>query len=219
MAIPDQEPPERKKKTVWLLVAGTASLLIPLAGALYLHWSQNAGAAGPSGRSDVFERRDGDDRKIVPTQSAVVTSPSALMSPLPSGVSGVAAKPAGSSLDFIKGNTELQARIADSKTATAAAAAPAASTASAAPAAPAAVPVAPAAAAKTGKTGKKAFTMPKLQPSRGFTSMGSTGSKGAGATGAQAGNGGGSSDMLKNLPPGAENDPRVQAYLKSHQTQ
>jgi hypothetical protein len=216
MAIPEQEPPERKKKTVWLLVAGAASLLIPLAGAVYLHWSQNAGAAGPSGRNDVFERRDGEDHKIVPTQTAVVNSPSALMSPTPAGISGVAAKPAGSSLDFIKGNTELQARIAESKTAPAGAP-PAASTA---PVAPAVVPPAPVAAAKTGKPGKKEFSMPKLQTTRGFTTMGSTGSKGGSKSGAQAGNAvGGNQDMMKNLPPGAENDPRVQAYLKSHQGQ
>ena len=206
MAIPEQEPPERKKKTVWLLVAGAASLLIPLAGAVYLHWSQNAGAAGPSGRNDVFERRDGEDHKIVPTQTAVVNSPSALMSPTPSGISGVAGKPAGSSLDFIKGNTELQARINDSKVA----AGPAAPAAATAPAAPAAVDPAPApvAAAKTGKPGKKPFTMPKLQTSRGFTTMGSTGSKG-GAAGAQAG-------TAAAAPPVDMSDPRVQAYLKAH---
>ena len=206
MATLEQEPPERKKKTVWLLVAGTASLLIPLAGAVYLHWSQNAGAAGPSGRSDVFERRDGEDRKIVPTQSAVVNSPSALMSPTPAGVAGVAGKPEGSSLDFIKGNTELQARIAESKTTPAA---PAASTAAAAPAV---VSPAPVAAAKTGKPGKKAFTMPKLQTTRGFTTMGSTGSKGA-AAGAQAGT---AAAGTAGAPPVDMSDPRVQAYLKAH---
>ena len=50
-------------------------LLIPLAGAFYLHWSQNAGPAGPSGRSDVFERREGTDRKITPSQTAIAPPP------------------------------------------------------------------------------------------------------------------------------------------------
>ena len=207
-------PPERKKKTIWLLAAGTASLLIPLAGAVYLHWSQNVGAAGPTGRSDVFERREGEDRKILPTQSAVVTSASALTTPPPSGptVSGAAGKPAGSSLDFITSNADMQARLNDPKPA---AAPPAASTAPAAPEEP---PAAVPAATKKAKAGKKEFTMPKLQPSRGFTNFGSTGNKGGSKSSAQSG-GGNSQDMLKNLPPGAENDPNVQAYLKAHQGQ
>jgi hypothetical protein len=208
METPDQEAPrERRKKSFWLLTAGTIALLVPLAGAIYLHWSQNAGAPGPSGRSDVFERREGEERKIVPTQTAVVSSPSALMKPT-GPVAGAADKPAGSSLDFIKGNADVQARIADSK---AAGSGPAASTAPAAPAADAPAPVA---AAKT-KPGKKAFVMPKLQPSRGFTNFGSTGSKGSANTGAQAGQN--PQDFLKNIPPGSQNDPQVQAYLKSHQ--
>lgn len=214
MAIPEPEAPqERKKKTLWLLAAGAASLLIPLAGAVYLHWSENAGSSGPTGRSDVFERREGDDRKIIPTQAAIVTSPSALTAPPPSGlIAGAADKPAASSLDFIKTNPELQAKIADSKKA----AVPAASTAAAAPA-PAPPP--PAAAARTSKKrGPKPFTMPKLQLSRGFTNFSSPGANGA-QNGAQGSSGQNTQDMLKNLPPGAENDPRVQAYLKSHQSQ
>lgn len=206
-------PPERKKKTIWLLAAGMASLLIPLAGALYLHWSQNAGSSGPTGRSDVFERREGDDRKVVPTQSAVVIAPSAL-TPVPASlVSGVAQKPQGSSLDFIKTNADMEARIAGPKPAPAAA--PAASTAPAAPAV-AAVP-APAAKPKA-KRGRKEFSMPKLQPTRGFTNFTSPGRS---SPGAQAGSSGGqdSQSVLNSLPAGAENDPRVQAYLKAHQGQ
>lgn len=204
-------PPERKKKTIWLLAAGAASLLIPLAGAVYLHWSQNAGAAGPSGRSDVFERREGEDRKIMPTVSAVVTTPSALTPPARSGlIAGPADKPAGSSLDFIKSNADMQARVADPKSTPAAA--PAASTAPVAPVAAAPPP----AAKKKSKPGKKEFSMPKLQPTRGFTNFGSRGSKNS-KTSAQAG-AAGTAD-LSGLPPGVENDPRVQAYLKAHQGQ
>jgi hypothetical protein len=202
-------PPERKKKTIWLLAGGAASLLIPLAGAFYLHWSQNAGAAGPSGRSDVFERREGEERKIMPTVSAVVMSPSALATPARSGlIAGSAEKPAGSSLDFIKSNAEMQALVTDPKSAPAAAPAP-----STAPAAPAAAAPPPTAAKTKSKRGKKDFSMPKLQPSRGFTNFGSTGKK----SGAKAGTAG--APDLSGLPAGAENDPRVQAYLKAHQGQ
>ncbi len=176
MATPEMEaPPERKKMTVWLMAGGAASLLIPLAGAIYLHWSQNAGAPAPSGRSDVFERREGEDRKITPTQAAVVTSPSGLTAPPPSGViAGSAA--GGSSLDFIKSNADMQARARRFQSG---------GDGGFARPPPSRRPPrrrsrpAPAAAAKTSKTGKKAFTMPKLQPSRGFTNFGTTGSKGA----------------------------------------
>jgi hypothetical protein len=214
MATPEMEPPERRKKTVLLLAGGAASLLIPLAGAIYLHWSQNAGASGPTGRSDVFERRDGEDRKIVPTQSAAVTSASGLTAPPPSGmIAGSVEKPAGSSLDFIKSNSEMQAKIAESK-----AAVPAVSSAPAAAAAP--EPVAAPPKKASGKPGKREFTMPKLQVTRGFSSFGSSGKNGA-KVGAPAGNAGGQNpqDMLKNLPPGAEKDPRVREYLKNHQGQ
>ncbi|HXS99272.1 MAG TPA: hypothetical protein VN915_01205 [Elusimicrobiota bacterium] len=207
-------PPERKKKTIWLLAGGAASLLIPLAGAIYLHVSQNSGPTGPTGRSDVFERREGDDKKIMPTQSAVVTAPPALMSPVASGmVAGVAQKPTGSSLDFIQGGAELRAKLDDAKAAPQApAAAPAASTATAAPdvAAP------PPARAKKTKPGRKEFTMPKLQPTRGFTNFSSSSKKTAGAS---SGGGQDAQSLLNGLPPGAENDPRIQAYLKAHQGQ
>lgn len=213
MATPDLEAPQdRKKKTVWLLAGGAASLLIPLAGAIYLHVRQNAGSSGPSGRSDIFERREGGDAKIIPTQSAVLTTPPALTAPPPSGIGGAADKPAESSLDFIKSNADMQARIADSKAAVSAGPPPASTAPVAAP------PAAPAAkkAAKSAKAGKKAFVMPKLQPARGFTNFGSTGANGAAA---QTGAAGGQSaqDILKNLPPGSENNPQVQAYLKAHQ--
>ena len=202
MDMPDQEAPQnRRKKSIWLMAAGAVSLLIPLAGVIYLHLSQNAGAAGPSGRNDVFERRDGEDRNIIPTQTAVVTPPPAAPG------AGAAGKGGGSSLDFIKSSADLQARVTAPKAA-AAGSVPAASTAPAAPPAVAAV------AAKTGvKPGKKPFVMPKLKPSRGFTNFGSTGQKGGAAAGGQ----GTTADFMKNLPPGAANDPQVQQYLKSQQ--
>ncbi len=214
MEILEQEArQERRKKTLWLMAAGAAALLVPLAGltaAVYLHWSRNTGAAGPRVRGDVFERREGNDRKITPTQTVSMTSRSALTTPPPSGaIVGVMAKQTASSLDFIKSNAEIQALIANSK-----ATIPAASTA---PISRAAAPPQVAKGRNGGKTGKKAFTMPKLQHSRGFTKMGASGAN----AGAQLGNADGQNiqDLLKNLPPGAENDPRIQQYLKSRQAQ
>ena len=212
METPEQEAHrERRKKTAWLMAAGTAALLVPLAGlaaAVYLHWSRNAGAAAPSARSDVFERREGNDRKITPTQTVSMTSRSALTTPTPSGtIAGVTAQQTASSLDFVKSNEEIQALIAHSK-----AAAPAASTA---PVAPAAAPPQAAKGRAGVKTTKKPFAMPKLQRSRGFTKMGVSDAD----AGAPSGNADGQNiqDLLKNLPPGAANDPRIQQYLKSRE--
>jgi hypothetical protein len=126
------------------------------------------------------------------------------------GISGAAETTAGSSLDFIRGGDELKARINGVKSAPAGA--PAAPAPTKAPAAPAAAVATSTQTAKAAKPGKKMFTMPKLQPTRGFTNF-SGGAKSA------PGAGQGNQDMLKNLPPGAANDPQVQAYLKAHQGQ
>jgi hypothetical protein len=212
MALLEPDVPEiRKKRTIWLLAGGAASLLIPLAGAIYLHISQNSGAPGPSGRSDLFEHREGSDQKLTPTQTVV--PPSAMVTPArTAGVSGAAETTAGSSLDFIRGGDELKSRINGVKSAPAGAPAAATAPAAAAAATPAAAVAASTQTAKAVKHGKKAFTMPKLQPTRGFTNF---------SNGAKSAPGGGQSnqDMLKNLPPGAANDPQVQAYLKAHQGQ
>jgi hypothetical protein len=205
---------ERKKRTKWLLAGGAVSLLIPLAGAIYLHLSENGGAPGPSGRGDLFERRDGADLKLTPTQTAVVPV-SGLTAPPPSGiVAGAAAASGGSSLDFIKSNDDLKARIEGSKAP--GAGAPAAPAASTAPAIAAVPPPAAAPSKKAAAKGPKPFSMPKLQPTRGFTNF-SGGAKG-GAGGPTPGAGGGPSgqNMLNNLPPGAQNNPAVQQYLQSH---
>lgn len=204
----EQSEQERKKKTVWLLAGGAVSLLLPLLGVLYLHWSANAGARGPSGRSDLFERREGGDRRLTPSQTAVAAPPAMTMpSSLPTP--GKTETAVGSSLDFIKPNDELAGKIAEPP-----------KTATATTAVPAAVPPAPAksgaATAPKAKKGPKQFTMPKLHPSRGFTQLG--GAKGGADAAAPQGASGGAdaNDLLKNLPPGAENNPQVQEYLKSH---
>jgi hypothetical protein len=204
-----EEPPERKKRTKWLLAGGAVSLLIPLAGAIYLHVRENSGAPGPSGRSDLFERRDGADLKITPTQTAVVP-PSALTAPPPSGIFAAGSRAGSSSLDFIKTNDDLKSRIADSKAPGAGAPAVTAPAASTAPPVAAAPPAA--VAAKKTPKGPKPFNMPKLQPTRGFSSnFGSSKAPQGAAPGGQ-----GQQDMLKNLPAGAQNNPAVQQYLQNH---
>ena len=101
-----------------------------------------------------------------------------------------------------------------------AAVAPAASTPTVAAPPPVPEPTpAPKTVAKKG--GKKEFNMPKLQGTKGFSSFKGGKAKPSGAQGMtgvadpQAGKGGGDmSDMLKNVPGGA-NNPEVQKYLKS----
>jgi hypothetical protein len=214
---PEISEQDRKKRTVWLLAGGAASLLLPLLGVFYLHWSATSGAQGPSGRNDVFERRDGGEKRIMPSQTAV---PLAVpMTPPPSSLpaGGATERPAGSSLDFIKSNQEMSAKVNDAPKPAAAAAAP---PAPAAAPADAAAPEAAAAPAKTKtKKGKKDFSMPKLQPSRGFTNFNSGKAGAAAAKGAPGGAPGGADaqDLLKNLPPGAENNPEVQKYLRQQQ--
>lgn len=212
MPDPDQDAAEleRKNKTFWLLAGGAASLILPLLGVVYLRMTDTGSAASPTGRNDLFERRDNGQMKISPSQAAVPPSAMAVPapSPLPSARGG-AQKPAESSLDFIKANTEMQGRVAEAPKAATATVAAAPSAASAV--ANAAEPAAPARKAAAAKPVKKPFAMPKLQPSRGFSTMG--GNKGASAPAAAPG--GGQDDMLKNLPPGAANDPRVQQYLQN----
>lgn len=213
MADPEEHP-ERRKKTIYLLAGGAVSLLLPALGAFYL-MNSGGGATAPSGRSDLFERRDAGDKRLTPSQAAVPVAPMAAPSSLPSA-GGPTQAVAGSSLDFIKPGADMSSKFGDApKPATAAATAPAA------PPPPVAAPPPPAPAqAKTpAKKGKKEFTMPKLQPTRGFSSMGgkgAAGAKGAAPAGAPAGaqGGGDMSDMLKNLPPDAANNPQLQQYLQ-----
>jgi hypothetical protein len=197
METPEQEALQyRKKKTVWLTALGAASLLIPLAGAFYVDWRQNAGASGPSGRNDVFERREGEDRKMIPTQSALI-----IASPGPSA--GGSEQPAASSLSFIKGGEDMNSG------APAATAAPAPAPASTETVVPATVPPAQAAAPQTGKPTKKPFTPLKLQPSPfgGLGSiLGSDKSNGATKTGGR--------NAKKSLTTDSNNNP-AQGLMKN----
>ncbi|HAZ08928.1 MAG TPA: hypothetical protein DCZ01_10500 [Elusimicrobia bacterium] len=197
---PDDHEQTRKKRTVWLLAGGAVCLLLPLMGVIYLKWSEASSVRGPSGRNDLFERREGSERKITPSQTAVPSNISAPSSAR--RATGRAESPAGSSLDFIKMTDDMKAKAPEP---------PKAET----PAAPAPTPPpAPAVKAKTTpKQTKKNFSAPKLQPTRGFSGF----KGGNGPQTAPVGQEGGQDmqELLKNLPPGAENNPEVQKYLKS----
>jgi cytoskeletal protein RodZ len=179
---------QRRQRTRWLMAGGAASLLIPLLGALYLHWSDSAVAPKPSNRNDVFERHEGGERRSAPPQLPA-PSPAAKTRPAVSK---------GSSLDFIDPGEDMRARVNP-------AVAPAST------AAPTIAPAAPAPTAPKAKQGPKAFSPPKLQKSRGFSNM--KPSQKASAADSQTPD---TQDLLKNLPAGAENNPLVQQYLKTH---
>ncbi len=205
--------PERRKRTVWLLIGGAASLLLPLLGALYLHLKESGGADGPSGRGDVFERRDSGEKKLVPSRAAVppLTTATRATPPAP-GAASRDEPSAGSSLDFVKPGAEMAAKFSDNPKP-----APAGAAATAAPPAvdPAAAPAAASPPAKTpGKKGKKDFAMPKLQPGRGFSPMGAKNSGSRTPATAAPGAGDDAQDLLKNLPPGAADNPQLRQYLK-----
>lgn len=211
-------PEERKKLTVWLIAGAVASLLLPLLVVIYLRVAESRAVPGPSGRNDLFEHREGTEVKLTPSQTVVIPR-NQLASPAPFA-EGRPAPPGGSSLDFIKPNDELRSRAGPPKEASAPAAAQA-------PAPPPEPTVAAKSTSKTGAKGaKKDFAMPKLQTTKGFTSFtkgGKDAKKGApqdtsalDPQAAGAGGGQNMSEMLKKLPPGAENDPRIQEYLRTH---
>jgi hypothetical protein len=196
---------DRRARTRWLMLGGAASLVLPLLGVFYLHWAETAGGASGS-HGEVFEHREGSDSRLVPTQAVALP-------PVPkrpaAGAAKTAAPASGSSLDFIKPSEELRTKVEEKPPA------PAPAPAKPAPA-PAPVKKAPAKAAAKVKKGTKPFAHPKLQQTRGFSNFGSSGqSSGAGSGAAAGGTTPNVSELLKNLPPGAENNPQVQQYLKS----
>ena len=191
---------ERKKRTIWLLAVGSLLLIIPLLGVLYLHMNEGASASSSSGRGDLFQRRDSGDRQIVPSQAAVVLPSTLAKAPSPTDARQ---KPVSSSLDFIKSGDDSQAPSADTPKISAPAPSPApAAAASTAP---------PAAAKSPAKSVKKAFAPPKLKSTSGFSNFKS--GKSGKSPEAQAGQN--PEDVLKNLPPGAADNPEVQKALQN----
>ncbi len=217
MSTPDQEVQEgRQKRTIALLAGGAVSLALPLLGILYMRMRE-AKTVRPPDSSFLFDRREKGEMKVNVSQTVTI-NPSASAgsgaSSLPvAGGPTVAPSAGGSSLDFVKGGAN-SAYFQDK-------AVPAAASTYTAIAAPAAVPEPAPAKSVAKKGGKKPFNMPKLQGTKGFNSFKGASPKptgGQGMTGVadpQAGKEGGAmSDMLKNVPGGADN-PEVQKYLKS----
>lgn len=220
MSTPEQEVLDARKKRTYLLMAGgAASLVLPLLGVVYIRLSE-AKTARPPDSSVMFDRRESGDAKVNVSQTVTIINPAPSAGPSSLPVAGgqtVTTAPGSSSLDFVKGGATPGAGYYQDKQA----AAPPATSTQAAPPAPAPAPepeAAPKTAAKKG--GKKAFNMPKLQGTKGFSSFKGASPKptgGHGMTGVadpQAGGGGDMAEMLKSVPGGASN-PEVQKYLKS----
>lgn len=218
MSTPEQEVLDaRKKRTILLLAGGAASLVLPLLGVVYIRLSE-AKTARPPDSSVMFDRRESGDEKVNVSQTVTIIAPASPGGPGSSSLpvaGGPTVTTTGSSLDFVKHATTT-GYYGDKQ---AAAAPPAAST-QAAPAGPIAAPEAEAPKVSDRKAGgKKAFAMPKLQGTKGFSSFKGkspkpTGGAGMAGVAAPAGKSDDMEELLKNVPGGA-NNPEVQKYLKS----
>ena len=189
----EEEEAKRDKRSLYLLIAGVAGLLLPLIAVAYMRMREASVPAGAT-TGGVFENRGEGARnriKAALTPAPASSMPTALSSPAPTAAAAPAdpAAPARKSFDsigFIKGGNDYFQEAAK----------PAASVQAPAKTVAAepeqeeqkladAPPQAPAA-----KKGKKAFTMPKLQPSGGtgsFTSFKGGQGLGAGRQGQQGG--------------------------------
>jgi hypothetical protein len=212
----DPEEAARKKKTVLLLVGGAVSLILPLAGVLYLRWKDTK-AAPKQAEAAVFQQREGAERRITVAAAPAMSAAVALAQPasLPPPTAGGGSLPmppvegkssGGGSLGFIKPTGDYYAEKKEEPKPE-----PKAEEVKAAPAAAEEPKKAPAKTAKT-KPGKKPFYMPKLNTGKGFTTMKRPGQN------QQAQEEPGDDEevdmqeMLKKIPGGA-NNPDVQKYL------
>lgn len=161
MASSEFETPEKRRKmTILLFSGGVACLLLPLAAVLYLHVSGGHSFRGPSGRSDLFDHREGAEMRLTPAPIVVAGSTPA-RAPTPRSRTQPHAA-ARSSLDFVKIGGELEPQTA---------AAPRQVKSAATPPPTAATPARTVKSKILDKKTKKAFAAPKLQPSRGFSSF------------------------------------------------
>ncbi len=215
MATPEQDIQQgRDKRTKVLLAGGAVSLILPLLGVVYIRMNEAKTARAPDS-SVTFERREAGEEKVNVSQTVTImnnsaaTGPGASSLPVPGGMTSTPAPGGGSSLDFVKGGAFPDKNVP-----------PAASTPTVVAKAPAPeIESGPIAKPVAQKAGKKAFSMPKLQGTKGFSSFkgGSPKPTGKGLTGAAGPAAKGDddmADMLKNVPGGA-NNPEVQKYLKS----
>ncbi|MBI3288720.1 MAG: hypothetical protein HYZ74_04300 [Elusimicrobia bacterium] len=208
MPTPEEEALQaRRKRTAWLFAGGAASLLLPLMGVIYVRLSESSANRGPNS-AVMFDRREAGERKINPTQTVAIVNPALVGDPK-------ASPDSGSSLNFVKGSGDyFQEKATETAKAPPAPPEPAPAAAEPAPT----PPVKAAVAAKKG--GKKPFIAPRLQPGKGFSAFKGNSPKPTGgedvqgALDPQAKGGGDMTEMLKNLPPGAENNPEIQKYLR-----
>lgn len=203
----DPEEAARHKKTLLLLIGGAASLVLPLLGILYLRWSENQVAPKQADAQGVFQQREGERRISLPSAPAMSAAvampapsaaPSASATPLP----GAKSAEGSGSLGFIKPSDDYYNKPAQ----------PTPEPKKEEPKPATAPPEEPKPTRKTAKTkpSKKPFAMPKLNTTKGFTSF----KRAAPGAEAPADDGGDMSELLKSLPPGAENDPRLKQYLQ-----
>lgn len=80
---------ERKRRTVYLVVGGALSLLLPLLGALYLKLSETPLPPGGVDASAVFARREGPAPRVQPASTPAAPKGSAPASPAPGSDSGL----------------------------------------------------------------------------------------------------------------------------------
>lgn len=216
----DPEEAARKRKTVFLLVGGAVSLMLPLAGVLYLRWKESKTAPKQSDAA-VFQQREGAERRITPPNAPAMAAavalaqPASLPPPPPSGSGSLPMPPVegksagGGSLGFIKPTGDYYSEKKEEPKPE-----PKAEEAKAAPAAAEEPKKAPSKTAKT-KPGKKPFVMPRLQTGKGFTNFKRPGQNQQAQDGAASGGEDEEMDMqemLKQVPGGAAN-PDLQKYL------
>ena len=187
MSSADQEALEsRNKRTVWLLAGASTSLLLPLLGLFYIRASESRSVHPPS-NTVMFDRREAGESKIGVNQPIPAAIPPAKPAPAAARVKE------NSSLSFVKGSGEY---FKDNTAETPKTAALEMSAESPAPA-----------PSKASAKAKKSFNKPKLQGVKSFNTFKKGAAKPPGGQNSQE-------DILKNLPPGAENNPEVLKYLK-----
>ncbi len=208
----EEERKARSQRTLYLLIGGLLSLLIPLLGVAYLKLTEGSSPRLVSGQAIFAQRRDLSPRaRITPAQ--VPAAPAAVRAqaaPAPSSPPAAdKAKPrGGDSLSFIRGDRELFEEKPQAQ-------APQADKAPAPEKEEGKKPK----AAQGAKPAKKPFAMPKLKPSSGFTDFKSKGGLGLGAQKNQVQESPQDippdmQKMLKDLPAGAQGTPEVQELLK-----
>ena len=188
-------------------------MIIPLLGVLYIRWSENRGAPKQTDAQGVFQAREGERRLTppsapamsaavavgVPAQSPSAAPPPLLSSPMP----GAKSAEGSGSLGFIKPSEDYYSKTPQP------AAEPKKEEAKPAPP-PTEAPKPAAKSAKSSAPAKKPFAMPKLNTTKGFTSF----KRNQPGAETPAEEGGDMSEMLKQLPPGAQNNPDLQKYLQ-----